>query len=130
MSARGEDVARQRATDLLPCDRTLSGTSKFVDDFRVVAQVLFAADEDDGEARAKVQDFADPLFLNVVERIGGIDCEADEDDVRVWVRERAETVVVFLSGGIPQGEFDAFAVDHDIGDTGRQVSRGSYTIEV
>jgi hypothetical protein len=36
--------------------------------------------------------------------------------VRVRVRQRTETVIVFLSRGIPEGEFDMLAVNLDIGD--------------
>jgi hypothetical protein len=56
------------------------------------------------------------LLLHVVQGVGGVDGEADEDDVRVGVGERAESVVVFLAGGIPQGQLDVLAVDLDIGD--------------
>jgi hypothetical protein len=41
------------------------------------------------------------LLLNVVERIRRVDSETDEDDVRIGVGERSESVVVFLAGGIP-----------------------------
>ena len=34
----------------------------------------------------------------------------------VGVGERAETVVVFLTGGIPEGELDVLAINLDIGD--------------
>ena len=40
--------------------------------------------------------------------------EADQEDVRLGVRERAETVVIFLTSGIPKPEGDSLAVDHDI----------------
>ena len=56
------------------------------------------------------------LLLDVVEGIGGVNSEADEDDVRVGVRQRAQTVVILLAGGIPEGELDVLAVDLDIGD--------------
>jgi hypothetical protein len=36
--------------------------------------------------------------------------------VRVRVRERTEAVVVFLAGGIPQGEFDMLSIHLDIGN--------------
>ena len=36
--------------------------------------------------------------------------------MRVGIGERAEAVVVFLAGGIPQGQLDVLAVDLDIGD--------------
>ena len=43
------------------------------------------------------------LLLDVVEGVGGVDGKADEDDVGVGVRQRSETVVVFLTCRIPQG---------------------------
>jgi hypothetical protein len=36
--------------------------------------------------------------------------------MRVGVGKRAETVVIFLAGGIPEGELDVLAVHLDIGD--------------
>ena len=56
------------------------------------------------------------LLLDVVERVGRVDGEADEDDVRVGVGEGAETVVILLAGGIPEGELDVLAVNLDVGD--------------
>jgi hypothetical protein len=56
------------------------------------------------------------LLLHVVQGVRRVDGEADEDDVRVGIGERAEAVVVFLAGGIPQGQLDVLAVDLDIGD--------------
>jgi hypothetical protein len=56
------------------------------------------------------------LFLDVVERIGRVDGEADEDNVRVGVGEGAETVVIFLASGIPEGKLYVLAVHLDIGD--------------
>ena len=56
------------------------------------------------------------LLLHVVERIRGVDGEADQDDVRVGVRQGTETIVVFLACRIPESELDVLAVDLDIGD--------------
>lgn len=56
------------------------------------------------------------LLLDVVERVGGVDGKADEDNVRVGVREGAQTVVILLAGGIPEGELDVLAVDLYIGN--------------
>lgn len=55
--------------------------------------------------------------MDVVERVGAVDGEADQDHVRVGVRQRSESVVVLLSGGIPQRELDSFTVDDDVRDT-------------
>jgi hypothetical protein len=56
------------------------------------------------------------LLLHVVEGVGRVDGEADEDDVRIGVGERAQAVVVFLAGGIPQGQLDVLPIDLDVGD--------------
>jgi hypothetical protein len=54
------------------------------------------------------------LLLHVVQGVGRVDGEADEDDVRIGVGERAKSVVVFLASGVPQGQLDVLAVDLDI----------------
>ena len=87
---------------LLGANGALTSLSQLVDNLGVVTQVLLASNEDDGQVLAKVKHLGDPFFLNVVERVGRVDGKADEDDVRVGVRERSESVVVFLSGGIPE----------------------------
>ena len=56
------------------------------------------------------------LLLHVVERLRRVDSEANQDDVRVRVRERAETVIILLPSRIPESELDMLAVDLDIGD--------------
>ena len=56
------------------------------------------------------------LLLHIVERVGRVDGEADEDDVRVGVGEGAQTVVVFLASRIPESELDVLAVHLDVGD--------------
>jgi hypothetical protein len=56
------------------------------------------------------------LLTDVVQRIRRVDGEADQDDVRVRVGQRAQTVVVLLTGGIPQRQLDMLAIDLDIGD--------------
>lgn len=49
--------------------------------------------------------------------------------MRVGVRERPETVVVFLAGGIPQRELDVLAINLHVGDVvledGRHIDLGS-----
>ena len=41
------------------------------------------------------------LFLYVIERVRRVDSEADEDDVRIWVAERSQPIIVFLTSRIP-----------------------------
>ena len=42
------------------------------------------------------------LIENVLEGIGAVDGEADEKQVCLRIRERSQTVVFLLSGGIPE----------------------------
>lgn len=53
------------------------------------------------------------LVHDILERVRAVDCEADKDQVRLGVRERPQAIVFFLSGGVPEREFD--------GLTGRRV---------
>lgn len=46
------------------------------------------------------------LMLYILQRIRGVDGEADQDDVRFGIGQRAQTLVVLLSRGIPQGQLD------------------------
>lgn len=110
------DTAPRFETHLLRRHGSLARPPQLVDRLGVIPEVLLAADEDDRQARAEVEDFGDPLLLDVVERVGRVDGEADEDNVRVGVRQRTESVVVLLAGGIPQRELDALAIDDNIGD--------------
>ena len=81
---------------LLPGDGALVHAGEVLDGLRVVTQVLLARDEDDGKSRAEVLDLGDPLFLNVVQRVGRVDRVTDKNDVRVGVRQGTETVAVTL----------------------------------
>lgn len=49
------------------------------------------------------------LVHYILEGIRAIDCEADEEQVRLWVGERTQTIVFLLSRGIPQCKLDRFA---------------------
>lgn len=56
------------------------------------------------------------LLLDVVERVWRVNGETDQDDVGVGVRQRTETVIIFLTSRIPKGEFNVLAINLDIGD--------------
>lgn len=51
---------------LLGGDGLLAGLSELLNDLLVVSQILLAADEDDGETLAEVQNLRDPLQLRYV----------------------------------------------------------------
>ena len=56
------------------------------------------------------------LLLDVVERVGGVDGEANQDNVRIWVREWSETIIILLTGSIPKGQLNVLAIDLDVGN--------------
>jgi len=74
---------------------------QFVDHPRVASEILLAGDQDYRKAGAEMHNLRDPLLLYVVQRVGGVDGEADQDDMGVGVTERAEAIIVFLSSRIP-----------------------------
>lgn len=49
-----------------------------------------------------MSDLRDPLGRDVVEGGWRDDGEADEEDVRLRIRQRTEPVVVLLTGRVPQ----------------------------
>lgn len=55
-------------------------------------------------------------MLDVIEGVGRIDAEANEDNVSLGVGEGTEAFVVFLAGGIPEGELYGLAVYSAVGD--------------
>jgi hypothetical protein len=85
----------------------------------VVAQIGLGADDEAGDAWAVVVDFWEPLFAHVLEGGGGGDGEADEEYVGLGVGEGAESVVIFLSGGVEEAEGVGLVADPG---GGREVS--------
>jgi len=88
---------------------------QLIDHPRIASEILFAGDQDYRKARAEVHNLRDPLLLNVVQRVRGVNGEADQDDMGVGITERTETVIVLLSSRIPQGKLDVLSIDFDIG---------------
>ena len=91
---------------LLGSDGLLACLVELFNGLLVVSQILLATNQDDWEAAAEVQNLRNPLqlctcqqflifqlrrsvkaylLLNVIEGIGRVDGEADEDDMRVGV---------------------------------------------
>ena len=54
------------------------------------------------------------LRLHVLERCRGHQAEADEEDVRLRVAERPQSVVVLLSGRVPQLKRHRRSIDNDL----------------
>lgn len=70
------------------------------------------------------------LGLDVVEGRWGDDGEADKEDVGLWVGEWAETVVIFLSGGIPKSKRDWLSINHHRGRVVVEAQQGSVCLIV
>ena len=70
---------------LLSRDWALAGLAELVNNLGIVSKILLAANKDGGQVLAEVKNFRNPFLLNVVERVGRVDGEADEDDVRIRV---------------------------------------------
>ena len=47
-------------------------------------------------------DLRPPFLFNVVKRDGADDGETSEEDVSLWVRERSQSVIVFLASSVPE----------------------------
>ena len=80
----------------------------------VVTEIGLGADENEGDSAGVVLDFWVPLLLDVLEGRRADDGEANQEHVRLRVRQRPQAIVVFLSGSIPQAEVNRTAVNHDV----------------
>lgn len=108
----------------------LVGPLELFNHTRIPSEVLLTADEHDGQARTEMLDLSNPLcsrhqsvgktermysstclLLHVVERVGRVNRKADEDDMRVRIRERSQSVIVFLTRSVPESELDVSAID-------------------
>ena len=49
------------------------------------------------------------LVHDIFEGVGAVNCEADEEKIGLGIGERTETVVFFLTGGVPECELDCLA---------------------
>lgn len=68
------------------------------------AQIELGTDNQARDTRAVVVDFGEPLLAYVLEGSRRDDGETDEEDIGLRVGERAETVVIFLTGGIEESK--------------------------
>lgn len=120
---------------LLVRNRLHALLSQGVEGGGVVAKIELGADEDDGNVGGVVVDLGVPLegvvsrssawrlakssvtYLgaDVVKGRRADDGEADEEDVGLRIGQRAKTLVIFLTGSIPQAQADGLAIDHDTG---------------
>lgn len=101
---------------LISSDGALGSTLELLNGLGVVSQIGLAADKDDRHTLAEVEDLRDPLLLHVVQGIGRINAEANENNTGVGVRKGTQAVVVFLASRIPESKLDTASVNFDIGN--------------
>lgn len=89
--------------------------SQRVEGGNVVAEIELGADEDDGNVGGVMVDFGVPLGADVVKGRRADDGKANEKDVCLGVGQRAKSLVIFLTSGIPETEADGLAINHDTG---------------
>ena len=80
----------------------------------LVPEITLHADQDVRGGWAVLLDFWNPHVLDVFEGCRVDQGEAEDEDVSLRVGERAELLVVFLTGGIPQLEVDLLLFDHNV----------------
>ena len=84
-------------TNLGEFDWFLVDLGQSLDCIGVVAEILLAANEQEGRVGAEVAHLGHPFLRHVLERVGAVDGEADQQNVGVGVRQGAKTVVVLLA---------------------------------
>lgn len=78
----------------------------------IVSQIYLRSYDEAGHTWAVMVHLREPLFLHVFERGRGRNTKADKEDVGLWVGERAEAVVVLLTGGIEQAQCVRIITNH------------------
>ena len=84
-------------SDLRELDGLLVDLGKGLDCVGVVAEILFAANEQEWRVGAEVADLWHPFLRNVLERVRAVDGEADQQNVGVGVGQGAKTIVILLA---------------------------------
>jgi hypothetical protein len=97
----GAELPRHALAVLFPHGRHLL-LCQLLPDARVVPQIHLRADDEARHARAVVVYLGKPLLAHVLEGGGRGDAEADEEDVGLGVRERPQSVVIFLPGRVEE----------------------------
>ena len=100
----GRDLPVLRRADLAHKRLTLLGGHRVVG--HLVAQIGLQPDEEDGDATQVVLHLGEPLVARVLQRLLVDKREADEDDVRARVAQRAQLVKLLLPGCIPERKVD------------------------
>ena len=108
--------SEEERKNLVGGDGLLGLGLELVDRSCVVAEIELCADEDLGDLGTKVVDLWVPLARHVLKGDGICDGKADEENICVGVTQRTQTVVLFLSGRVPQAELDGLLARRKVHD--------------
>lgn len=106
------------AIAILLTDRLHLLAGELVADVGVIAQIGLGTDDQAGDTGAVVVYFGEPLLADVFEGGGGGHGEADEENVGLGVGQRAQAIVIFLTGGIEEAKGVGFIADPGGGSAG------------
>jgi len=81
----------------------------------VCAEIELGADEDDGGGGAVVLHLRAPLGGHVLKGGWAHNAETDKENIGLGIAQRTQTVIVLLSGCIPEAKVHSLAVDNKIG---------------
>jgi hypothetical protein len=100
---------------VLVCDgAALVLLAQLLDRVLVVAKIELGANKNNGNLCAIMGYLREPLRGHVLKGRRANDREADEENIGLWVGQRAETIVIFLTGCIPKPQVDRLPVDHHV----------------
>lgn len=68
----------------------------------VFSKILLQAYQDDGHAEAPFVCLFDPLVFDVLQGVRRVDCKGNEEYMGLGVGQRPQSLVVFLTRGIPE----------------------------
>ena len=69
-------------------------------------EILFVADQNNGNIGAKVFDFGDPFLGDILQGVGRIDREAHQYDIGIGIRKGSKPIIIFLTSSIPKGQLN------------------------
>lgn len=96
---------------------------ELVPNTRIVAQIGLCANNQAGDTRTVVVNLGEPLFPHVLKGGGGGDGEANKEDISLRVGERAQTIIILLTGSIEQTQRVRFIADPGDGGLARGQGR-------
>lgn len=88
--------------DLLWCDWALSHIAEALKSSWIGAQIALGSNQQEGRVGAVVLDLRQPFLDYVAERDWVDNREHDQEEIGLWVAQRAKAIVVVLASRIPE----------------------------